>query len=52
MLMSPDMMGLNPVDNLHLDVALKPTADDEDGGHSLAQSKKKIQEMNQSRPRP
>lgn len=52
MLTSPDMVGLNPVDNLHLDVALKTTADDEDGGRSSAESEKKIQEMNQSRPRP
>lgn len=35
---SPDMVGLNPFDNLHLDVARKNTADDEDGGHSCAQS--------------
>lgn len=39
---SPDMVGLNPFDNLHLnDVALKNTAGDEADGHSSTQSWRK-----------
>lgn len=48
---SPDMVGLNTFDNLQLDdVALKNTADDEDDGHSSAQSWRKKNPGNESIP--